>query len=783
MRELLVSLLLLCCQLSFAGVVTWQEAQKKATAFIQQQHITAIAPHRANTFQENISENKAEVSAHYYAFNIGEKGGFVVVSSDDRTPAILGYTEEGEFNAETIPSNMKAWLEGYNEQLAYLKQHPDAITNRVSFLDEHESIRPLLSSNWNQDAPYNNLCPKDGTEPSVTGCVATAMAQVMYYHQYPAKTTVTIPAYTTYTKNIKVSSIGVTTINWANMLDRYNNSETTVQKNAVATLMKLCGASIEMDYTSKASGAASYLVPIALKKYFDYDKATTLVIRDDYRARDWDKLIYNELSRKRPVYYSGTSTGGGHAFVIDGYYQNGFYHVNWGWGGASNGYFLLSILDPDNHSGIGASSSTDGYSFEQEAMIGAQPNTGEEPDIEVKLSTTDISTQQTSVALTSRGYPVTLNAAIYNQMEGTYTFDMGLGVYNSDNEQLDALWIYSNSEIMSGWGWHSLELSEYVPELPDGTYQLIPISRETGTDTWYRNAGKASFFIEATISNKVMKLQSPTINLAAEMETSGNNEVGSPVITTTTITNKGTLFLDQLFLLANKRDVGGRYFELDGGETDTLEMTYIPEEEGTTILQLGYYHEIYDDETGWERIFETVATKTITIEEAKVYNFSFSNGRVTNAKGTSIKDTKACLQFDILNNGENNYKDNIIAYALSKENDGYFYVRTDVLSYLDLAAGESKTVNIEVPLNQDGYYWFIVSYKTEGEYIDIGEKTCYRALYGYNVAIPEVPSDIKNISSNSQKSTNPKIYNLNGQKLKTPRKGLNIINGRKVVVK
>ena len=339
-------ILMMTTVLAQAGNVTPEEAKAKAQTFMQtrlgagkhhaMKMVTSGQPLRAAAAGKNAegavsaegttSDNDAAAVA-YYVFNAGDGEGFVVVSGDDRTPAILGYADQGAFDLSNVPENMQAWLDDYARQIDYLDAHPQMAIAKAP-ASEHAAIRPMLTSTWNQGAPYNNLCPKDGNNRSVTGCVATAMAQVLYYHRYPARTTKTIPGYTTQKKGIKVAAIGMTTIDWANMLDSYSGGETTTQEQAVARLMQLCGASVEMDYSSEASSASSWAASEALKNYFDYDRATTDLDRSNYLAAEWDELIYRELAEDRPVYYSGQSTGGGHAFVVDGYDKDGLYHVN-----------------------------------------------------------------------------------------------------------------------------------------------------------------------------------------------------------------------------------------------------------------------------------------------------------------------------------------------------------------------------------------------------------------------------------------------------------------------
>lgn len=736
-RKTLLFLCLLLSQLTWAVTVTKEEAQQKALQFLSKHTNATDKGGRLHLPAMNRKLNLAKDASSYYVFNVGERDGFVVVSGDDRAPAILGYCDEGSFNTEDMPENMKAWLQGYADQIEWLKQHPNQAV-RASELDEHEAVKPLLNCTWNQGSPYNSLCPYDGNARSVTGCVATAMAQVLYYHKYPAQTIATIPAYTTYTKGINVSSIGITTLNWTNMLSNYTGNETNEQKDAVATLMKLCGASVEMDYSSNESGAQSSLVPIAFKNYFDYDAATYLADRGNFRAREWNNLIYNELANNRPVYYSGQSTGGGHAFVIDGYDKNGLFHVNWGWGGNSNNYFLLSILDPGSNSGIGASSSTDGYSFYQDALIGAQPNTGVAPKTEVKMTTYSLNLgNESAFKLTNGVYNIYFTAEMYNLTGDTYEFEIGVGVYDSNHELVFAE-SCRNVELDDSWGWRATELSaEAVPALPNGHYTVCVVSRENGSSIWLKNAGSDKYYLTATVSNNTLTLQTPTINLSGIMEVSGTLEKGRLLTTKTTIQNNGTFFNEQLYLQVNGEDVGGQYFEVEEGTSDAIEMSFTPKQTGSTKLAIGYKTYYYVENEGWHEEFNEIASKTVTIAAAKNYNLSFSNGQVLNADANGIiGENRAKLRVSIKNNSTYTYDDDIRTYAWKKNGDGStFNYAKDILTPISIAAGATKTVDIVVDELDNGIYWFILVYKNNGEFTSYNNvDECYRDLYNYTIA-------------------------------------------------
>ena len=377
-------LLIALCGIMFAGQamaepVSRQQALQNAQAFLQKKG------KKLSTSSLRRAPSKAVTTTErYYVFNVGEDEGYVIAAGDDRVPAILGYADKGSIDMDAMPENMKAWLEGYAEQIRYLQEH-DITTSGVTTVT-HGSIAPMLTTQWGQSDPYNQSCPDFFSYgKTVTGCVATAMAQVMYYHRDKSvtKTTASIPSYTCRhgwitngdTLHVSVDAVPAgSVIDWDNMLDNYKGTTTAEQKKAVADLMFYCGAAVSMDYANSAnggSGAYSKDVPTALKAYFNYSYETELQYRSSFSSdEEWENLIYNELSNHRPVFYSGRNSSSGHAFVCDGYDGNGYYHINWGWTGTSDGYFLLTSLTPDVQD-IGGSNA--GYNDGQAVIINAVP--------------------------------------------------------------------------------------------------------------------------------------------------------------------------------------------------------------------------------------------------------------------------------------------------------------------------------------------------------------------------------------------------------------------------
>ena len=329
-----------------------------------------------------------------YAFNL-DGGGYVIASGDSRALPVLGYSATGSIDWDRMPDNMRAWLKSYDQAMATLgntKEFTDGVSRHgQKTRAPREAIGPLLKTQWDQLEPYwNDVPPYDGAnpdwkgQPSLTGCVATAMAMVMNYYQWPKDACTEIPAYdlTTAHENVEkvwhIDALPPTTFDWDNMLDNYVTPEgiigTPEQQKAVAKLMRYCGQGVKMAYSPQVSLAYDQDVAEALVKYFGYQNTVQVSQRIYYSIDGWEDLIYSELANGRPVMYGGSSENDGHAFVCDGYDGNGLFHINWGWGGDSDAYFSLSVLNPYNNTSAGASSDGIGYSIDQDAIVGMQPD-------------------------------------------------------------------------------------------------------------------------------------------------------------------------------------------------------------------------------------------------------------------------------------------------------------------------------------------------------------------------------------------------------------------------
>ncbi len=306
----------------------------------------------------------------YYVFS--SDNGYIIVAADDAVYPVLAYSYEKKYSTKNISPEFSSWMSTYEDQIVHIRKNNIKAGPNISeawktyttdfdptacLKSSTKSVAPLLTSTWNQGTYYNYLCPEDtaGTDGHVyTGCVATAMAQVMYYYRYPAVGNGTHSYYSSY-GNLS-ADFGATIYNWYEM-----QNDTWGKYNYSMALLQLhCGIAIDMDYSPDGSGAYMWDDVEAMKAHFGYSSSTELIYKDDHPT-DWENLLRIELDNKRPIQYAGYGEGG-HAFVCDGYQGTDFFHFNWGWGGAYDGYFYVDNLNP-------------GYTFNygQQAIINSYP--------------------------------------------------------------------------------------------------------------------------------------------------------------------------------------------------------------------------------------------------------------------------------------------------------------------------------------------------------------------------------------------------------------------------
>lgn len=399
------------------------------------------------------SEKINDGSSAYFIFNINQNDGFIIVSGDDAALPILGYSNTGHYDTNKLQPIFVKWMEGYKQQILYIKannlQTDDNIQNKWESYKNNQfsnarsttTVNPLLTTTWNQQPYYNDMCPWDNaaSKNCVTGCPATAMAQIMKYWNYPAQGT----GNHSYGSNYGTLSANFanTTYDWASMPNYVSSTN-----NAVATLMYHCGVAVEMSYSANSSGA--YVIinsptpeansEYAYKTYFGYNASTLQGLkRENYTDVNWIALLKIELNASRPIQYAGFGGGSGHTFVCDGYDANDYFHFNWGWGGQLDGNFLIDALNPGG-SGTGAGTGT--YNQGQQAVIGIQPPTG---------GTTVSIEMFSSITITPNpinfAQPFTVNADVQNVGSSNFNGDFCAALFNSSGDFIDYVQIISTS--------------------------------------------------------------------------------------------------------------------------------------------------------------------------------------------------------------------------------------------------------------------------------------------------------------------------------------------------
>lgn len=292
--------------------------------------------------------------------------GFAFICEQDNENTVIAYSKDSQLEINNLPPAFVAWMEMYNAESTY----SDAT------LPVYADVIPLLGdTKWGQGTPFNRQCPNYNGSTSVTGCVATAMAQVMRYHGYPDVGHGTIDYYTNSHHIHVVRDLAAYPFRWESMKDEYGNKTSKEEGSAVASLMASCGASVFMDYSPDASGAYQHDLVRGYVRNFAYDDDCAYVEREYFSNTEWHSMLQYELSHGRPVNYGGASKAdGGHSFVLDGFtYNNGttpYYHVNWGWNGNCDGYYLIADLRPMNN---GMPAANQGFSSNQSMVIGVQP--------------------------------------------------------------------------------------------------------------------------------------------------------------------------------------------------------------------------------------------------------------------------------------------------------------------------------------------------------------------------------------------------------------------------
>lgn len=477
-----------------AGDVSRQEALEKARQFMPNKEFK----------QQESGQRKAPgiapMNCPYYVFNAENNGGFVIVSGDDRTEAILGYADKGELDVENAPDNVKWLLDYYDEVITAMGKLPENSEEQVSShrkimanTSTRKTIEPLLKTQWDQMDPYNKFCPEwVGTGLRYpAGCVAVAMAQVINYHQWPKGETSAMDAYISAENNISMPALPPTSFDWDNMTE-----------DDIARLMLYCGQSVKIQYDEYGSAAFGDRVPFALINVFQYSKGARYEARRGYSDDEWEQMVYDELLANHPLFYDGgasKSTQGCHAFVVDGF-ENIFFHINWGWGGALDGYFLLTGLSTDEN--------LLPYNFNQHAVFCVE-TTLSKLSVDNMYCTQGDTYNQSDVSRgsTTEDFPsVYFSCELTNDLSSNTTLDVGYGLY--DGDELVQVLSQEQHPFSVGETYAYRKDLSIGHDIKEGNYHIVAIYRGSNTEQWQKAFGSTCDYVDASIDALSLSLHS-----------------------------------------------------------------------------------------------------------------------------------------------------------------------------------------------------------------------------------------------------------------------------------
>ncbi len=594
----------------YAGPIDEGIARKVAETFMSgQQRMQHLYPTDLTLAYKSVPSGHATTLTndnivYFYVFNSGNEG-FVIVSGEDSVIPVLGYSDEGVFDGDNIPQEVMKWLEGYKNQIRYAiendlqptaeilqdwKDYIDGNTDRFAALGT-TAVNPLITTKWNQSPYFNALCPYDNAKGArtVTGCVATAMAQIMKFWNHPANGTgfhsYNHPRYGTLSANF-----GSTTYQWSSMPNRV-----TSNNDAVATLMYQCGVSIDMNYGVSAeggSGAATLDVADALKNYFGYASTVKGIHRANYTETQWKNLIKSELDAGRPVQYAGTGSGGGHSFVCDGYDNNGYFHFNWGWGGSSDGYFTVNALNPGT---LGTGGGTGGFNSNQRLIYGIKPGGSTENSTDIRLYSS-LTMPSTKIWFTS-SFGVSADVANYGST--AFSGQLGAAVFDASYNFVD--FIETTEFNISSMKYRSMDfINDGSPKFVPGKY-YIALFFKSGSSGWtivgdgsYTNLIALEFFYSAnievnskfTITNNNGKLiQGQTARINVDVLNTGNSTFYGDI--RVNLANLTGSWAQNIAILNESRGLPPNYHYTDGMNFENT----ITVEPGTYLMEVAFREE------------------------------------------------------------------------------------------------------------------------------------------------------------------------------------------------
>lgn len=449
----------------------------------------------------------------------------------------------------------------YQRQLEYLSKHPEEFASSTSVQESRisgtksanlaTSVAPLLGRiQWNQDSPYNNLCPiinASTGERAATGCVATAMAQVMRYYKWPARGAGSNQY--TYSNNTLYLDFSQTVFDWNNMTETYSATSTQAQNDAVATLMYNCGVAVKMSY-GPSSSAYSNDMALALINNFGYDPKLQYANRNYYTKTEWQDLLKTDLDALRPILYGGNSDSGGHQFVCDGYDTNNLFHINWGWGGQADGYFEISALNPESV-GIGGGNGG-GFNYNQDMVYGVQIVGGPTIPASYAIQTHVPFTVGVTTTGRNNGFTAIMNE-VYNDGINSFSGNWNFALYDN-NGFVSLIGTNKSIQLPGDRGYASSSFTVTIPSsVANGIYKIYPVYKANDQADWHvmRAPTRIANYMTVNVSSSTVSFTTPSTAPQLSLNTlttTGNVYENKEGRFTFSITNTGTDFNSNITL-------------------------------------------------------------------------------------------------------------------------------------------------------------------------------------------------------------------------------------------
>lgn len=725
-RVYTIAVLLLAVLTMGAAPVSEKQALQQARAFLSGRGMM-------RKLQAKDGQNvlcKAEVASNnYFVFNAGTNQGYVIVSADDATEPILGYTVSGAFDKDNLPVQLREMLAQYDNIISSVGKQSVA---KSPYVPPTQTVAPLMSSEWGQGYPYNMLCPLDGDSRSVTGCVATAMAQIMRYKRWPEGTTAALDAYSR--GSISVDALPATTFDWDNMLDRYDYPSygTETQRQAVAKLMQYCGSSVHMQYSSKGSGSFSFDVPNALTNDFGYSKNVRLVKPESYTMADWDAMMVNELSNQRPVLLTGVSMAvGGHAFVCDGYDGNGLYYIDWGWNGVDNGFYRLSFLNPQRR----------GYMFNvfQDAVVGIQkPLANEEQTdnkhlfggrVDVYCDTLLTRSSSAEAFNIDNGYGVScLTAFTGESTEGSLQVAMA-ELDGNDNVTT----VYGENSIYMRLGSNDNLIASAFnlgQGETSGHKKLYMVYRFDDSESWQLLNDSKEFYVDATFDETTLHIHGmpePRLRITGTRIDKNIDAEGSQRLTYF-VTNEGDNFRGYIYFISVGSGIDDSglknlsFVSVAAGANDSIQFT----EPANSLTTENDNYVLVADAAGNYMIYSNMNVENSQLQGSVT---------VTNAdENNKIMDNKVLATITLTNSGAGVYNNLLAVMAVEKDASPDDVEFNGVTQKVKVEAGDTQEISVSVPCTTYGKDMkLIIDYLNPDLSDGYVESTVFRMVKGIKV--------------------------------------------------